>query len=179
LDFELNREIRKVTVDGPTCQSSFLFLFFFSLLLSSSFSLLFFSFQPSNRGEGEEGRRLSGGWKAATSAAGGVPEKHAPWEGGGWRRGRGRRPERRWLGLSSGRYGRWRWWLISEGERKGKVRIWICLVEAKVLARGLGRQCSDKGDRVVAAMARHGKKREKRELQALMWGGKDDLAGYL
>jgi hypothetical protein len=56
---------------------------------------------------------------------------------------------------------------------------WVLLVEANILARGLGRQCSDKRDRVVAAMAGHGKKREKRELQALMWGGKDDLAGYL
>nr|BAD13067.1 hypothetical protein [Oryza sativa Japonica Group] len=61
--------------------------------------------KPSNRGEGEEGRRLSGGWKVATPAAGGVPEHHAPGEGGGWRRGRGAVVRGGCRGGSQGRHG--------------------------------------------------------------------------
>ena len=64
----------------------------FYLLL---FLFLFFFFFPSlrsllrlNREEGEEGCRFSGGWRAATPAAHGVPEHRASGEGGGWRRER-------------------------------------------------------------------------------------------
>uniref|UniRef100_A0A0E0QHX3 Uncharacterized protein n=1 Tax=Oryza rufipogon TaxID=4529 RepID=A0A0E0QHX3_ORYRU len=84
-------------------------------------------------------------------------------------RGRLKRPERRQHELSFGRYRRRRWWLISEGKRKGMVREWICLVEAKVLARGIGRQCSDEGDRPMAGIW----KREKREAQRALRSGNE------
>jgi hypothetical protein len=80
--------MRKVTVQGPTCQSFFFFFFSFFFLPSSSSSLLLFLllFLAGYTGEGESGRRLSGGRKAATSAATHVPEHDAPGVGGGWRR---------------------------------------------------------------------------------------------
>ena len=106
-----------------------------------------------------------------------VPEQRASEEGGGRQRELGRRPERRQQDLGFGRYRGRRWWLNSEGKRKGKVREWICLVEAKVVARGLGRKCSDEGDRPMAGIW----KRERREKLGARLGVEKmrGVAGYL
>jgi hypothetical protein len=42
------------------------------------------------------------------------------------------------------------WWLVSKGKGKGKGVKWIRLDETKLVARGLGRQRSGKGDRRTA-----------------------------
>uniref|UniRef100_A0A0E0CIR9 Uncharacterized protein n=1 Tax=Oryza meridionalis TaxID=40149 RepID=A0A0E0CIR9_9ORYZ len=61
------------------------------------------------------------------------------------------------------------------GERKGKVREWICLVEAKWVAQGLGRWRSGEEDRPVAGI---GGERESSGL-CLVWRKGEELAGYL
>uniref|UniRef100_A0A0E0HBZ0 Uncharacterized protein n=2 Tax=Oryza TaxID=4527 RepID=A0A0E0HBZ0_ORYNI len=77
------------------------------------------------------------------------------------------------------RFGRlwWRrWWLKSEGERKGEVGEWICLIEAKLVAQGFGLGCFRDGDRSMADDGRHGR-RERAWLMCVE--GEEELAGYL
>jgi hypothetical protein len=91
--------MRKVTVDGPTCQSPFLFLspslvFFFSSL-----------FQRESREKREE--KASGAAALRWLEGGDVgvhacPEHEAPGKGSVWRRERGRWPKRRRQELNSG-----------------------------------------------------------------------------
>jgi hypothetical protein len=66
------------------------------------------------------GRRCSSGWEAATSAEVCVPERRAPGEGGGWKRGRGMWPERRVEELISGGKERGGGGLI-QGEKEGEM----------------------------------------------------------
>ena len=72
----------------------------------------------------------------------------------------------------------WRWWLDVVAKREGKGEKWVHLVEANTMAQGLGLWRCGRGDRLMVAVAGQGR-RERRELQALMWGEEGDLAGYL
>nr|ABA94105.1 hypothetical protein LOC_Os11g33280 [Oryza sativa Japonica Group] len=58
----------------------------------------------------------------------------------------------------------WRWWLVVVAKREGKREKWVHLVEANMMAQGLGLQSCGRGDRPVAAMAGHEKREREREL---------------
>uniref|UniRef100_A0A0D3F3X9 Uncharacterized protein n=1 Tax=Oryza barthii TaxID=65489 RepID=A0A0D3F3X9_9ORYZ len=60
-----------------------------------------------------------------------------------------------WLG----QFGRWRWWLSSRWKRWGKGEKWILLDEARLVVRGNWKRSYRGGDRVVVAVAGHGKER--------------------